>query len=128
MREKMIEALKAHALGHIEKHKVNVEVILQKAVGIGEHGDILTEAEKELKVIAEYDDQIEMLNKYFSDTFETPINFSEPLVDGGLNDRLYTVNVLDDQAKIMGTGVGKSKKKAEQYACKDTLINLKIIE
>ena len=70
----------------------------------------------------------EMLNKYFSDTFETPINFSEPLVDGGLNDRLYTVNVLDDQAKIMGTGVGKSKKKAEQYACKDTLINLKIIE
>ena len=62
----MIEALKAHALGHIEKHKVNVEVILQKAVGIGEHGDILTEAEKELKVIAEYDDQLEMLNKYFT--------------------------------------------------------------
>lgn len=62
----MIEALKAHALGHIEKHKVNVEVILQKAVGIGEHGDILTEAEKELKVIADYDDQLEMLNKYFT--------------------------------------------------------------
>ena len=61
----MIEALKAHAMGHIEKHKVNVEVILQQAVGIGEHGDILTEAEKELKVIAEYDDQLEMLNKYF---------------------------------------------------------------
>ena len=61
----MIEALKAHAIGHIEKHKVNVEVILQQAVGIGEHGDILTEAEKELKVIAEYDDQLEMLNKYF---------------------------------------------------------------
>ena len=67
MREKMIEALKAHAVGHIEKHKVNVEVILQKAVGIGEHGDILTEAEKELKVIAEYDDQLEMLNKYFKE-------------------------------------------------------------
>ena len=62
----MIEALKAHAVGHIEKHKVNVEVILQQAVGIGEHGDILTEAEKELKVIAEYDDQLEMLNKYFT--------------------------------------------------------------
>ncbi len=62
----MIEALKAHALGHIEKHKVNVEVILQKAVGIGEHGDILTEAEKELKVIADYDDQLEMLKKYFT--------------------------------------------------------------
>ena len=62
----MIEALKAHAVGHIEKHKMNVEVILQKAVGIGEHGDVLTEAEKELKIIAEYNDQLEMLEKYFT--------------------------------------------------------------
>ena len=66
MREKLIEALKAHAVGHIEKHKMNVEVILQKAVGIGEHGDVLTEAEKELKIIAEYNDQLEMLEKYFT--------------------------------------------------------------
>ena len=66
MREELIEALRKHAEGHIEKHKLNVEVILQKPVGIGEHGDVLTEAEKELKVIAEYDDQLEMLNKYFT--------------------------------------------------------------
>ena len=66
MREQMIEALKAHAVGHIEKHKMNVEVILQKAVGIGEHGDVLSEAEKELKIIAEYNDQLEMLEKYFT--------------------------------------------------------------
>ena len=65
MREEMIEALRKHAEGHIEKHKLNVEVILQKPVGIGEHGDVLTEAEKELKVIAEYDDQLQMLDKYF---------------------------------------------------------------
>ena len=57
---------KHQQLYHIEKHKLNVEVILQKPVGIGEHGDVLTEAEKELKVIAEYDDQLEMLNKYFT--------------------------------------------------------------
>ena len=66
MREEMIEALKKHAEGHIEKHKLNVEVILQKPVGIGEHGDVLTEAAKELKVIAEYDDQLQMLDKYFT--------------------------------------------------------------
>ena len=66
MREQIIEALKKHAEGHIEKHKLNVEVILQKPVGIGEHGDVLTEAEKELKVIAEYDDQLQMLDKYFT--------------------------------------------------------------
>tara|TARA_Y100000033_G_scaffold27676_1_gene26302 strand:+ start:355 stop:576 length:222 start_codon:yes stop_codon:yes gene_type:complete len=65
MREKIIEAVKEHAKGHIEKHKMNVEVLMQKPVGIGEHGDVLTEIEKELKIVAEYDDQLEMLNKYF---------------------------------------------------------------
>ena len=65
MREQVIEAVKLHAEGHIEKHKTNVEILMQKPVGIGEHGDVLTEIEKELKVIAEYDDQLEMLNKYF---------------------------------------------------------------
>ena len=68
----------------------------------------------------------EQLNKYFSETYGSPINFSEPSVDGGLNDRLYTVNVLDDKNVVIGTGIGKSKKKAEQYACKDTLIKLGI--
>lgn len=69
----------------------------------------------------------EMLTKYFNETYETSINFSDPTVEGGLNDRLYTVDVLDANNVVIGTGVGKSKKKAEQYACKDTLINLKLI-
>lgn len=62
----MIEALKQHALGHIEKHKINVEILLQKTVGIAEHPDTLETIEKELKIIADYDDQISMLNKYFT--------------------------------------------------------------
>ena len=66
MRSQIVEAVRKHAEGHIEKHKTNVEVLMQKPVGIGEHGDILTEVEKELKVIAEYDDQLEMLEKYFT--------------------------------------------------------------
>lgn len=61
----MINALKAHAKGHIEKHKTNVEVLLQKTAGVAEHPDTLETIEKELKIIAEYDDEIEMLNKYF---------------------------------------------------------------
>ena len=66
MREQIIEALKQHALGHIEKHKINVEILLQKTVGIAEHPDTLETIEKELKIIADYDDQISMLNKYFT--------------------------------------------------------------
>jgi len=66
MREQMIEALKQHALGHIEKHKINVEILLQKTAGIAEHPDTLETIEKELKIITDYDDQISMLNKYFT--------------------------------------------------------------
>ena len=64
-RDEIIKALIAHAEGHIAKHKMNVEVYLEKAVGIGEHGDILEAVEKELKVIAEYHDQLEVLKAYF---------------------------------------------------------------
>lgn len=64
-RENMIEAIVDHAKGHIAKHKMNVEVYLSNAAGVGEHPDILEAVEKELKVIAEYHDQLEVINKYF---------------------------------------------------------------
>lgn len=64
-RDEMIKAMIAHAEGHIQKHKMNVEVYLEKSVGIGEHSDILEAVEKELNVIAEYHDQIEVLKTYF---------------------------------------------------------------
>jgi len=67
MRSKLIEALKSHATGHIDKHKANVEILLQKQVGVAEHPDTLETIEKELKIIAEYDDQLEVLNKYFNE-------------------------------------------------------------
>ena len=66
MREQMIEALKAHAKAHIEKHRVNVEVYLNNSVGVGEHSDIMDTIEKELNQIAEYHDQLEVLEKYFN--------------------------------------------------------------
>ena len=46
MRKEIIEAVRKHAEGHVAKHKQNVEVLMQKPVGIGEHGDVLTEIEK----------------------------------------------------------------------------------
>ena len=68
----------------------------------------------------------EQINKYFSEHYNSAVKFSDPVVDGGLNDRLYTVSVLSPDGIVLGTGTGKSKKKAEQYACKDTLIKLNI--
>ena len=48
-RQQTIEAVIDHAKGHISKHKMNVEILMQRPSGIGEHGDVLTEIEKENK-------------------------------------------------------------------------------
>ena len=63
-RERIYDALVAHAKGHIEKHAANVEIYMEKAVGVGEHPDVLDAIEKELKIIAEYHDQLEVLKTY----------------------------------------------------------------
>ena len=64
-RAMIIQAIEEHARGHIAKHKTNVEVLLQNPVGVAEHPDTLETIEKELRIIADYDDQLEMLKKYF---------------------------------------------------------------
>ena len=48
MRAQMIEALRQHAEANIKKHKMNVEIYLEKAVGVGEHSDIMETIEKEI--------------------------------------------------------------------------------
>ena len=64
MKDKLIKALKSHAQGHIDKHVANVEIMLNHPVGIGEHGDVMEEIEKELEEVAKYDDIMEMVDKY----------------------------------------------------------------
>ena len=64
-REVMIEALIDHAKGHIDKHRMNVEVYLANPVGVGEHPDIMEAIEKELMEVAKYHDIVEMLSEYF---------------------------------------------------------------
>ena len=65
MREQMIKALLAHAQGDIAKHRANVEIYLTNPVGIGEHSDIMEYIENELNMIAKYEDQVEVIQKYF---------------------------------------------------------------
>jgi len=65
MKEEMITALLSHAKGHIYKHRVNILNILEKPVGVAEHPDIMETIEKELKIMAEYEDQVDIINKYF---------------------------------------------------------------
>ena len=65
MRKVLIDAIKIHAKGHIQKHKANVEIYLHGSVGIGEHSDIVAAVQSELDQIAHYEDQLEVLDKYF---------------------------------------------------------------
>ena len=65
MREQIIKALLAHAQGDIAKHRANVEVYLTNPVGIGEHSNVMEAIEEELNMIAKYQDQIDIINKYF---------------------------------------------------------------
>lgn len=65
MREQLIKALLAHAQGDIQKHIANVEVYLEHPAGIGEHSNIVEAIEQEINEIAKYQDQIDIINKYF---------------------------------------------------------------
>ena len=41
--------------------------MLDNTVGVGEHSDIIETIEKELEMISNYNDKLEMLNKYFKE-------------------------------------------------------------
>ena len=73
MRDDFIRASKMHFKAHVEKHRINVENLMRNSVGIGEHGDVMDEIEKELDQMANYDDKLEMLNKYFSESKDKEI-------------------------------------------------------
>ena len=66
LREQMLNAARKHAEGDLELHKTNIEVYMQKVVGIGVHSDIIETIQKELDQMAAADDRLEMLEKYFS--------------------------------------------------------------
>lgn len=67
MRSKIIEASRLHFQSHIEKHKVNVEVMLANPMAIHDHTDLMTAIENEIEQIAEYEDKLAALEKYFKD-------------------------------------------------------------
>ena len=66
MRGDIIRASQLHFKAHIEKHRINIENLLENSVGVSEHPDIMETIEKELGIIADYDDKLSVLDKYFT--------------------------------------------------------------
>jgi|TARA_R100000030_G_C3237666_1_gene119873 hypothetical protein len=64
MRDDFINALRLNFKAGVEKHRINAENLMCNSVGIGEHGDVMDEIEKELGKMSDYADKLEMLD-YF---------------------------------------------------------------
>ena len=56
----LLEALRKHAQGQIEKHRANITTYRLNPAGIGEHSDLVETIEKEIMEIAKYDDILEL--------------------------------------------------------------------
>ena len=65
MREMLLNAAKSYYVGMINKHISNVEILLTRSVGIGEHQDIQQAIDAELDAVATADDKLNMILKYF---------------------------------------------------------------
>tara|TARA_Y100000591_G_scaffold326840_1_gene350242 strand:+ start:533 stop:787 length:255 start_codon:yes stop_codon:yes gene_type:complete len=70
MRNELLKGSKTHFIAHIEKHRINVENLLNNSIGVAEHADIMDTIEKELEEIAKYHDLIEVLDKYFPNDYD----------------------------------------------------------
>ena len=61
----LLNAAKSYYVGLINKHISNVEILLTRSVGIGEHQDIQQAIDAELDAVATNDDKLNMIIKYF---------------------------------------------------------------
>ena len=67
-KSKIVTALKAQAIADREKAIMALDLLENKAVGIGDHtaNDFLKDATESLKLLASADERLETINKYFS--------------------------------------------------------------
>ena len=61
LKDKIIKTLHNHFQAHVDKHIMNIQIMLDNPQSIPEHTDFLESIEKELDQIAEYQDKIEAL-------------------------------------------------------------------
>ncbi len=67
LKEIMVSAARKHAEAELELHKANIEVYMRQVVGIGEHSDVIETIQKELDKMAQAQDRLDMLDRYFKD-------------------------------------------------------------
>ena len=66
-RTDLIDALTKYFEGYIAKHKVNIDNLLDNQVALADHPDIIETLNKEMDIMASYEDKLSVLQKYFVD-------------------------------------------------------------
>jgi hypothetical protein len=69
MKHDIVKVLKRQFEANIDKHALNVRIMLEKPTAIHDHTDFMTAVELELVQIAEYKDKLEAL-EHVRDTFQ----------------------------------------------------------
>jgi len=67
MTNNLLESLTKFLEGKVAYHKANIGVYLNNSVGIGEHPDIMESIEQELGKLADADEKLSTLKKFFND-------------------------------------------------------------
>ena len=76
LRDDLLKASKKNFEAQIEKHRINIENMLNNSVGVGEHPDWMETIEVELEKMSNYQDKLEML-----DYFDISLNDKKLLND-----------------------------------------------
>jgi len=76
LRDDLLQASKLQFKAQVEKHRINIENLLNNSVGVGEHPDIMATVESELEKMSSYHDKLEML-----DYFDVSLNDKKLLND-----------------------------------------------
>ena len=66
-RTDLIDAITKYFEGHIAKHKVNIDNLLDNQVALAEHPDIVETLDKEMDIMSSYEDKLSVLQKNFVD-------------------------------------------------------------
>lgn len=65
MKDKILAATRQHFKSHIEKHRMNIDIMLNNPMAIHDHTDFMTALEEEIAKVAEYKDKLEVLENYY---------------------------------------------------------------
>tara|TARA_E500000331_G_scaffold170653_1_gene165070 strand:+ start:183 stop:410 length:228 start_codon:yes stop_codon:yes gene_type:complete len=65
MKSVIVKALRTYLKGNIDRHVANIRLHLTNPVGVAEHPDHIETIEKELGIIAEFEDKLNVLERHF---------------------------------------------------------------